>query len=185
MWYLKNVSSWVKDLGKTGAFSSTVRTSPQIPLPNRRKGPKKGPIGVVRLGGRSRGIKVIGLSLVRSLKNLISHPRFPPSSASCWTATFIRWLRVLTSPSTRHRRALCKHLQTSVDRVKGLFMVICSLRKKKEITNKDTLAAVRTTGRVWRSALQADGTSLESLSDGCCVLPGDQSPSCFSHFRLF
>lgn len=118
MWYLKNVSSWVKDLGKIGAFSSTVRTSPQIPPPSWRNGSKKGPIGFIRLDGRSRRIKVIDLSLVRSLKNLISHPRFPPSSASCWLQTFIRWLHVLTSLSTSHHRALCKHLQTSGDRVK-------------------------------------------------------------------
>lgn len=44
---------------------------------------------------------------------------------------------------------------------------------------------MRTTGRVWRSALQADGTSLESLSDGCCVLPGDQETSHPAAFHTF
>lgn len=102
--------------------------SPQIPLPSWRNGSKKGPIWVIRLDGRSKGLKVIDRSLVRSLKSLISHPRFPPSSCVLLIADFYFMASCphvssnqLPPCPLQTSANICKRLQTSVDRVKELL----------------------------------------------------------------
>lgn len=91
MWYLKNVSSWVKDVGKADTFSSTEWSVHSFM--DEEMDRKKGRIWVISLD-----------------ENVIYHQKFAPSSASFFLSFdgFLPKCLHQNSHQTIYQHAICK-----------------------------------------------------------------------------